>query len=76
MHTLLVEDIEKSYGDRIILRGCQLRMERGERIGLVGVNGAGKSTFLKIIAGEEPSDFGRVDISGRMAYHSQNQSDR
>ena len=49
-------------------------MERGERIGLVGVNGAGKSTFLKIIAGEEPSDFGRVDISGRMAYHSQNQS--
>ena len=44
---------------------------KGERIGLVGVNGAGKSTFLKIIAGEESSDFGRVDISGRMAYHSQ-----
>ena len=71
MHVLLTEDIEKSYGDRQILRGCNLRLEKGERVGLVGVNGAGKSTFLKIIAGEENVDHGRYEISGRMAYHSQ-----
>ncbi len=51
MSTLVARGIEKSFGDRRILRGCDLNLGAGERIGLVGVNGCGKSTLLRIIAG-------------------------
>ena len=60
MRALVVQDIEKSYGNRLILRGCSLVVEDQERVGIVGVNGAGKSTLLKIISGLEEADSGDI----------------
>jgi ATP-binding cassette subfamily F protein uup len=71
MHLLFAEGIEKSYGIHPILKGCGLRIERGERVGLVGNNGAGKSTLIRILTGEEEADAGRVSISGTVSVLSQ-----
>jgi ABC transport system ATP-binding/permease protein len=65
-------DVEKTFGDRVVLRDCGLTIEAGERVGLVGVNGCGKSTLMKILAGEEEADGGRVVRSPNVAYLSQN----
>lgn len=65
MHVLRAHGIEKAYGDRLILRGCDLEVAEGDRVGLVGVNGSGKSTFLRVIAGLEGSDVGEVHVHGR-----------
>jgi ATP-binding cassette, subfamily F, member 3 len=52
--------VEKSYGGRTVLRGLEMRVNAGARIGLVGGNGAGKSTVLRILAGTEDVDGGEV----------------
>ena len=64
---LTARGIEKSFGDRRILRGCDLIVGAGERIGLVGANGCGKSTLLRIIAGTMETDFGTVERPERTA---------
>ncbi len=71
MAVLLAEDIEKAFGDRHILRGITLSVEPGEHLGLVGVNGGGKSTLLRIIAGEIDPDHGRLVRRGRVSMLSQ-----
>ena len=55
-----IKDVEKSFGDRRLFGGVDLRVEGGERIALLGDNGTGKSTLLKILMGEEQPDAGRV----------------
>ena len=55
-----IKDLEKSFGERTLFRGLDLLVEGGERIALIGDNGTGKSTLLKILMGEEPPDEGRV----------------
>ena len=72
MHLLFAEGIEKSYGVQPILKGCQLRIAKGERFGLVGNNGAGKSTLIRILTGEEEADAGRISQTGSMSVLSQN----
>jgi ATP-binding cassette subfamily F protein uup len=67
MTLLQATGIEKSFGDRRVLRDCTLQVAEGEAVGLVGVNGGGKSTFLKICAGRYEPDFGEVEIRGRIA---------
>ena len=57
---LYVRDLEKSFGDRTLFSGVELRVEGGERIALVGDNGTGKSTLLKILLEEEQPDEGRI----------------
>ena len=52
--------IRKSYGTHEVLRGVDLRVEPGQILGLLGRNGAGKSTFLKLIMGEELPDGGKL----------------
>ena len=52
--------IEKFYGGRAVLRGLEMNVNAGARIGLVGVNGTGKSTLLRILAGTEEVDGGEV----------------
>jgi ABC transport system ATP-binding/permease protein len=56
--------IEKGYGSRSVLRDVTLGVSAGERIGLVGQNGSGKSTFLRLIAGVEPADAGALIRTG------------
>jgi ATPase subunit of ABC transporter with duplicated ATPase domains len=51
--------VEKYYGGRAVLRGLGMRVNAGAKIGLVGGNGAGKSTVLRILAGTEEVDGGK-----------------
>jgi ATP-binding cassette subfamily F protein 3 len=55
-----LSSVEKSYGGRTVLRGLGMKVNAGARIGLVGGNGAGKSTVLRILAGTEEVDGGEV----------------
>lgn len=57
---LELKNVSKSYGDDVILDSFYYTFEKGERIGIIGKNGAGKSTFLKIITGEIEADSGKV----------------
>ena len=54
------EHVTKSYGDRPIIRDFSLRVQRGDRIGLVGANGSGKTTLLRLLTGELAPDSGSV----------------
>ena len=58
---LELEGISKSYGDKEVLRDVTLRVERGDRIAIIGPNGIGKSTLLKIAVGETEQDAGKVE---------------
>lgn len=57
-----LNNIKKNYGLKNVLDGVSFEIKTGERIALVGDNGSGKSTILKIISGEEKADSGRVNI--------------
>jgi ATP-binding cassette, subfamily F, member 3 len=63
MSLLQVRGIAKSFGSRLILDGLDLDVEPGARLGLIGPNGGGKSTLLRIVAGEETAD--RGDLTQR-----------
>ncbi len=54
------QDIAKNFGDRVLLRGFSTRIMYGDRIGIVGANGVGKTTLLKMLLGELPPDSGRL----------------
>ncbi|MFG0326559.1 MAG: ribosomal protection-like ABC-F family protein [Phycisphaerales bacterium JB037] len=62
MPVLSATNIRHSYGHREILQGCSITVEPGERIGLVGRNGAGKTTFLRVLAGMLKPDLGEVTL--------------
>ena len=65
MNLLTIEEVSKSYSERILINKASLGISDGDKIGLLGVNGTGKSTFLKIIAGLEVPDDGRI-LKGSM----------
>lgn len=60
MEILSIENLTKSYGDKILFDNLSFSIAKQERIGLVGVNGTGKSSLLKILAGEEDRDSGSI----------------
>lgn len=66
MHLLSVEHITKTYGEKVLFRDVTFGVEDGDKIGIIGVNGTGKSTFLKVIAGVEPPDSGAISVGGRV----------
>ncbi|KRE22719.1 ABC-F family ATP-binding cassette domain-containing protein [Paenibacillus sp. Soil522] len=66
MHLLSVEHITKSYGEKLLFENVTFGVEDGDKIGIIGVNGTGKSTFLKVIAGLEPADSGTISIGNRV----------
>lgn len=59
---LAVEDLEKSFGDLELLKAINFNVYRGERVGLIGANGIGKTTLFKIILGQLEQDAGSVQL--------------
>ena len=57
---LTAEQLYKNYGDRQLLDDVTLYLNAGDKLGLIGINGTGKSTLLKVLAGVEDADTGRV----------------
>ncbi|WP_194543893.1 ABC-F type ribosomal protection protein TaeA [Paenibacillus sp. JZ16] len=66
MNILTVEQVTKSYGDKILFQDASFGMEDQDKIGIIGVNGTGKSTFLRVIAGLEPPDSGKISMGNRI----------
>ena len=68
-----MENIAKSYGDKVIVRNFTGTILRGDKVGLIGPNGAGKTTLLKIILGDETADSGSVKLGTKLnvAYFDQ-----
>jgi ATP-binding cassette subfamily F protein 3 len=72
-----LDGVAKSYGERTVLNAVHLKVQRGERIGIIGVNGAGKTTLLRMIANEiEPSD-GKIVIGSniQVGYYAQHHAE-
>ncbi|WP_342555293.1 ABC-F family ATP-binding cassette domain-containing protein [Paenibacillus sp. FSL R7-0652] len=74
MNIMTVEQIAKSYGEKILFKDASFGMADQDKIGVVGVNGTGKSTFLRVIAGLEPADEGQISIGNdvRVQFLAQN----
>jgi len=63
---IAVSDLGKSFGPQTLFTGASMQFNPGNRYGLVGANGSGKSTFLKILAGEEQPSEGQLSIAKRL----------
>lgn len=74
---ITLDNLSKSYGDLEVIKNANIRIERGDRIGVVGVNGAGKTTMAKVIAGVEPFQSGERELghSTLISYFGQHQAD-
>ena len=70
---LEMKKVYKKYGDKIILKGFDYTFKTGERIGIVGSNGSGKTTFLNLITGKETADSGKINAGETVifGYYSQ-----
>lgn len=70
---LELENISKSFGEKIILKDFSYQFQRGEKVGIIGKNGAGKSTLLNIIQGLDPFDSGKIETGEtiKFGYFSQ-----
>ena len=74
MNLLSAEKISKSYSEKILLNQVSLGINEGEKIGVIGINGTGKSTLLKVLAGVEYPDEGKIIMTNglRIEYLPQN----
>jgi ABC transport system ATP-binding/permease protein len=70
---LEMKKVGKSYGDKIIMKGFDYTFKRGERVGIVGKNGVGKSTFLKIALQQEEPDSGKITHGDTVVFGNFNQ---
>ncbi|CBL07232.1 hypothetical protein MHY_27240 [Megamonas hypermegale ART12/1] len=61
---LTIENLCKTYGEKVLFENVNFSLSSGDKIGIVGVNGTGKSTFIKVIAGLIPQDSGNI-IAGK-----------
>ena len=66
MSVINVEHISKLYGDKMFLEDLSCSVDEGDKNGIIGINGTGKSTLLRIIAGEEEADEGKIIFSNGM----------
>ena len=71
---LSAEKISKNYGMKQLLQDVSLYLNEGNRVGIIGTNGTGKTTFLKILAGVEPPDSGTISVNPniQLSYLPQN----
>ncbi len=63
-----LKKVYKSYGEKVILKGFDYTFKKGERIGVIGKNGAGKSTFLNILLGSEDADSGKINVGDTVVF--------
>lgn len=68
-----LKKVYKSYGDKPILKGFDYTFKKGERIGIVGKNGVGKSTFINILQGIEKADSGKINIGDTVIFGNYSQ---
>ncbi len=66
MNLLTMEQISKSYGEKYLFREVDFSINEGEKIGVIGVNGTGKSTLLRILAGKEEADSGKLTMGSKL----------
>ena len=66
MNLLTMEHITKSYTDRVLLDDVDFSINENEKIGVIGINGMGKSTLLKVTAGIEPCDSGKISMGSQV----------
>ena len=57
------ENVQKAFGDRTIIKDFTLRIQRGDRIGIVGANGTGKTTLIRMLTGESQPDSGKITLA-------------
>lgn len=76
-HVLNCIGLEKSFAEKIIFKNVTFQLERGQRAGLIGPNGCGKTTLLEIISGLQKADSGKVEFGHyvQLAYFSQMRND-
>ena len=63
---ILLENVTKRFGPKILFEGVNMQFDPGKRYGLTGANGAGKSTLIKMLAGDEDTDTGDISIPGAL----------
>lgn len=63
-----LKKLYKSFGEKVILSGFDYTFKKGERVGVVGVNGAGKSTFINMLLGKEPADSGKINVGDTVVF--------
>lgn len=63
-----LKKVYKSYGEKVILKGFDYTFKKGERVGIIGKNGAGKSTFIQMLMGLEPADSGKINIGDTIIF--------
>ena len=75
--TLQAKHVTKTYGKLNVLRGVDIKVDRGDRVAFVGQNGQGKTTLAKILIGKLPATAGEVELGHNVSvgYYAQNQSD-
>ena len=73
MNIINIEHISKIFGDKVIFQDASCGIQEGDKIGIIGINGTGKTTFLNILAGKEEADEGSVVRQNgiRLAYLTQ-----
>lgn len=68
-----LKKVYKSFDEKIILKGFDYTFKKGERVGVIGKNGAGKSTFLNILQGIEPADSGKINTGETVVFGNYSQ---
>ncbi|HUD30051.1 MAG TPA: ATP-binding cassette domain-containing protein, partial [Novosphingobium sp.] len=63
---IVADKVTKSFGDRTVIKDFSLRIQRGDRIGIVGANGSGKTTLLKLLMGEMEPDSGTITLANSL----------
>ena len=74
MNYLSIENLTKSFGEKLLFENITFGIESGQKIALIAQNGAGKSSLIKIIAGQDVGDSGKVTIGNdvKISYLPQN----
>ncbi len=75
-YPVTVSDLSKSYDEHVVFKNADMVIERGQKVALIGKNGEGKSTMVKLIMGEIKADSGKAEIghNAKVGYFAQNQA--